>query len=49
VIHDKEMLVIVQALEEWQHFLEGTQHPVEIWMDHKKLEYFQKSQKLNWR
>jgi hypothetical protein len=30
VIHDKEMLVIVRALEEWQHFLEGTQHPVEI-------------------
>jgi hypothetical protein len=30
VIHDKEMLVIVRALEEWQHFLEGAQHPVEI-------------------
>jgi hypothetical protein len=24
------------------------QHPVEIWIDHKNLEYFQKSQKLNW-
>jgi hypothetical protein len=48
MIHEKEMLVIVRALEEWQHFLEGMQHPVEIWMDHKNLEYFQKSQKLNW-
>jgi hypothetical protein len=47
VIHDKEMLVIVRALEEWRHFLEGTQHSVEIWMDHKNSEYFQKSQKLN--
>jgi hypothetical protein len=41
------MLVIVQALEEWWHFLKGAQHPVEIWTDHKNLEYFQKSQKLN--
>jgi hypothetical protein len=47
VIHDKEILVIVRALEEWRHFLEGAQHPVEIWTDHKNLEYFQKSQKLN--
>jgi hypothetical protein len=23
VIHGKEMLVIVRALEEWRHFLEG--------------------------
>jgi len=22
-IHDKEMLAIIQGLEEWQHFLEG--------------------------
>jgi hypothetical protein len=47
MIHNKEMLVIIQALEEWRHFLEGVQHPVEIWMDHKNLEYFQKLQKLN--
>jgi membrane protein DedA with SNARE-associated domain len=25
------------------------QHPVEIWTDHKTLEYFQKSQKFNQR
>jgi hypothetical protein len=49
VIHDKEMLAIIRALEEWRHFLEGAQHPVEIWTDHKNLEYFQKSQKLNRR
>ena len=29
-IHDKEMLAIICALEEWRHFLEGARHPVEI-------------------
>jgi len=29
-IHDKEMLAIIYALEEWRHFLEGAQHLVEI-------------------
>jgi hypothetical protein len=39
-IHDKEMLAIIRALDEWWHFLEGATHKVEIWTDHKNLEYF---------
>jgi len=46
-IHDKEMLVIICALEEWRHFLEGATHPVEIWTDHKNLEYLMTAKKLN--
>jgi len=46
-IHDKEMLAIICALEEWRHFLEGAQHPVEIWTDHKNLEYFMTAKELN--
>jgi hypothetical protein len=46
-IHDKEMLTIIRALEEWRHFLEGARHIVEIWTDHKNLEYFQTAQNLN--
>jgi len=46
-IHDKEMLTIIHVLEEWRHFLEGARHPVEIWMDHKNLEYFITAKKLN--
>jgi len=46
-IHDKEMLVIIRALEDWCHFLEGTHHKFEIWMDHKNLEYFMTAKKLN--
>ena len=48
-IHDKEMLAIIRALEEWQHFLEGTPQKIEIWTDHKNLEYFRTLKKLNWR
>jgi len=48
-IHDKEMLTIICALEEWRHFLEGARHPVEIWTDYKNLEYFMMAKKLNHR
>ena len=48
-IHDKEMLAIVRALEEWRHFLKGTEHQFEIWMDHKNLKYFMTAKKLNQR
>jgi len=41
------MLAIIRALEEWRHFLEGATHPVEIWTDHKNLEYFMTAKKLN--
>jgi len=46
-IHDKEMLAIICLLEEWRHFLEGATHPVEIWTNHKNLEYFMTAKKLN--
>jgi len=46
-IHDKEMLAIIWALEEWRYFLEGAQLKFEIWMDHKNLEYFRSSKTLN--
>jgi len=46
-IHDKEILAIIRALEECRHFLEGARHPVEIWTDHKNLEYFMTAKKLN--
>jgi hypothetical protein len=48
-IHDKEMLAIIRALEEWRHFLEGARLKFEVWTDNKNLEYFQTAQKLNWR
>src|SRR5260370_14029653 len=46
-IHDKEMLVIMHALEEWRHFLEGSNQKFEIHTDHKNLSYFREAHKLN--
>jgi hypothetical protein len=48
-IHDKEMLAIIRAIEEWRHFLEGAEHKFEVWTDHKNLEYFMSAKKLNRR
>jgi hypothetical protein len=48
-IHDTKMLAIIRGLEEWRHYLEGARHAVEIWTDHKNLEYFRVAQKLNCR
>jgi len=48
-IHDKEMLAIIRGLEAWRHLLEGAQFKFKIWTDHKNLEYFMKTQKLNQR
>jgi hypothetical protein len=45
-IHDKGMLAIIRALEDWHHFLEGACHKFEIWTDHKNLEYFMTVKKL---
>ena len=36
LIADKEMLLIIQALEQWCHYLEGARHQFEIWNDHAK-------------
>src|SRR6202789_1056477 len=48
-IYDKEMLAVMRSLEEWRHFLKGVKHKVEIWTDHKNLEYFMTAKKLNRR
>ena len=48
-IHNKEMLTIIRALQEWRHFIEGAEHQFEIWTDHKNLEYFMAAKQLNRR
>jgi hypothetical protein len=48
-IHDKEMLAIVSSFKEWRPFLEGALHQIEIFTDHKNLEYFMTTKILNRR
>lgn len=48
-IHDKGMLAIICALQEWQAELEGLQlwECFDIYTDHRALEYFMMTKKLN--
>ena len=50
-IHDKEMLAIIWALEEWHIELEGLQQDnyFDIYTDHQALEYFMTKRALNAR
>ena len=47
LIADKEMLSVIQALEQWHHYLEGARHQFEIWNDHANLQWFMQRQDLN--
>jgi len=35
--HDKELLAIMDAFEEWCHLLEGAQHEITMYPNHKNL------------
>lgn len=48
-IHDKELLAIVKAFEEWKVYLEGPKHQVQVYTDHKNLIYFTTTKELNRR
>ena len=46
-VHDKKLLAIVDAFDEWQAYLEGLRHPIIVYSDHKNLSYFTTTKKLN--
>ena len=48
-IHDREMLAIIEALKDWQHFLEGLPDPFEIVTNHSNLQYWRTAQDLSRR
>lgn len=45
-VGNRELLVIKLALEELRHWLEGTETPFVIWIDHKNLTYLQNAKRL---
>jgi hypothetical protein len=48
-IHDKELLTIVDCFKAWRRYLEGLLHTVQVFIDHKNLEYFMTTKVLNRR
>ena len=48
-IHDRELLALIRALEEWRHYIQGSPFTTTILSDHANLNYFTKKQKLNRR
>ena len=48
-IYDQELLAVILALEEWQQYLQGTQHPITIITNHKNLSYIKDPCKLSQR
>jgi len=43
------MLAVIKCLGAWRYYLEEVKLKFEIWTDHKNLQYFMTSQKLNHR
>src|SRR2546421_2472863 len=48
-IHDKELLTIVDAFQTWRVYLEGAEHQVMVYSDHKNLLAFTTTKMLNRR
>ncbi|KAF8695237.1 hypothetical protein RHS03_08072, partial [Rhizoctonia solani] len=45
--HNKELLAIIKALEEWRIFLEATDKPIQVFTDHCNLEYWMQARTFN--
>jgi hypothetical protein len=48
-VYDKELLAIVASFGEWRHYLEGSQHKILVYCDHKNLQHFTTTRTLNRR
>ncbi len=46
-VHDKELLVIVKALQDWRPYLADTEKFIQIYTDHKNLRNFATTKQLN--
>ena len=48
-VGNRELLAVKTALEEWRHWLQGSEVPFLVWTDHKNLEYLRSAKRLNSR
>ncbi len=47
-VHNKELLAIVKALQDWRPYVADTEKPIQIYTDHKNLRNFATTKQLNW-
>jgi len=48
-VHDKELLVIVEALQDWRPYFADMKKSIQIYTDHKNLRNFATTKQLNWQ
>jgi hypothetical protein len=48
-IYDKELLAVINSITEWRPYLLGTSQPIEVFTDHKNLEFYRKPQDFTHR
>jgi len=48
-IYDRELLAMIRALEEWQHYIQGSGHTTNVLSDHQNLTIYKEAWKLNRR
>ena len=46
-IHDKELMAIVVACQEWRQYIKGVTYTITVYTDHKNLIYFMTMKELN--
>jgi hypothetical protein len=46
---DKELMAIVECFRHWRHYLDGSQHLIEVWSDHMNLQGFMRQPRINGR
>ena len=45
--HDSKLLAIVKSFVHWRHYLEGSQHPIQVLSDYNNLKYFMETTVLS--
>ena len=46
---DQELYAIVYSFKQWRHYLEGSEHTIEVLSDHANLQAFMKTAKDQWQ
>jgi transposase InsO family protein len=48
-VHEKELLAIVEAVDHWKWYVDGSPHPIIVYTDHRSIEHFNRQPNLSGR